>query len=530
MTGPRPNSVARGSTCGPVSVADFREMLRTKASLKFLIAGCLLSLSSGCATVGRDPFAQAVFVKTDPPGAQISVEGKEIATSPAYVLVPRKKEPEIVLSLDGETKTVKVPTKYRWSESFASNFWLYIAAPIGWGVDLLTGAAWNPEDPPLVSLRKPGDEATYPLPDPKRVAIEPPLANSQPLSDRAGHALEQVLQQEQAAQPYYQLLPFDETLPQFIHRGSDFDARGSYDNERNLYARLHPDAIWRSKLSLEEGDYVLNAELQDVRTKEILDNTKVQFDSGGSLARTWAWAYDLLNLPNTLTVSNVNQGMTLERANGLQPIELRRANASSWVEQGLNYLSALSLTNIPTYRTGRPARWQLSAYPLVLISRKVLSARGAPDLEDREFYRWWASIGYGPELGYQVSRSYIYANFFVHFAWTEISWRDRNEDHSITKTFVSPAAEIGYLYSLTDNWSVRGFVSTITENADAWKAALTRSSNLIGGPNEFVGDTMNTTVGISFGYSFEPFITSAIKLIKPKGTQSPDALRNITKR
>ena len=77
---------------------------------------------------------------------------------------------------------------------------------------------------------------------------------------------------------------------------------------------------------------------------------------------------------------------------------------------------------------------------------------------------------------------------------------------------------------------MRGYISSITENAGAWKAALSRSSNLIGGPNEFVGDTMNTTVGISFGYSFEPLITSAIKRINQKGILVPDALRNLTKR
>lgn len=458
------------------------------------------------------------------------VEGRNVAETPAYVLVPRKREPKLTVSLDGVTETVNVPTTYRWSGSLASNLWLYLAAPIGWGIDLLSGAAWSPEDPPLISLRKEGDDNEYILPDPSRIAIEPPLANSQALSDQSGYVLEQVLRSQKTIQPYeYELLPFSSTLSQFITRGSDFDARGSYDNERNLYARLQPDAIWRSKLSLENGDYVLNAQLQDVRTKEILDTTKIQLDAGGSLARTWAWLYDLLNLPNTLTVSNVNQGMTLERNNGLSPIELRRASSSSWAEQGLNYLSTLGLTNIPTYRTGRPARFQLSAYPLVLISRKVLSASGAPDLEGREFYRWWASIGYGPELGFQVSRSYIYANFFLHYAWTEISWRDKDDSHSITKTFWSPAAEFGYLYSLTDNWSVRGYISSITENAGAWKAALSRSSNLIGGPNEFIGDTMNTTVGISFGYSFEPLITSAIKRFNQKGIVVPDALRNLTK-
>ncbi len=514
-------------------MAHLKVMIKIGDQIRILLGGCLLfCVLSGCATVGRDPRAQAVFVRSDPPGALVTVDGRDVAETPAYVLVPRKKEPELTISLDGISRTVKVPTKYRWSGSFATNLWLYIAAPIGWGIDLLSGAAWNPEDPPVVNLRKPGDDTEYALPDPSRIAIEPPLANSQALSDTAGHLLEQTLKMQRPIQPNeYELLPFDQTLSQFISRGSDFDARGSYDNERNLFARLQPDAIWRSKLALtESGDYIINAELQDVRTKQILDTTSVPLDAGGGLARTWAWMYDLLNLPNTLTVSNVNQSMTLERANGLQPVELRRASSTSWVEQGLNYLSALSLTNIPTYRTGRPGRWQLTAYPLVLVSRKVLSAQGAPDLEGREFYRWWGSIGYGPELGYQVSRSYIYANFFVHGAWTEISWRERGEDFSITKTFVTTAFEVGYLYSLTDNWSVRGFVSSISENADAWKAALARSSNLVGGPNTFIGDTTNTTVGISFGYSFEPLITSAIKRIQQKDILIPDALRNLTQK
>lgn len=478
-------------------------------NLKAVFACVALAVAmSGCATMGRDSNAQAVWVRSDPPGADIKVRGQTVGQTPLYVLVPRIHSPKLVLSRDGVDKEVKLETRYRWQASFFSNLVFYIFAPVGWLVDLIDGRAWNPQDPPVVSFRKPGDKRDYTLPYPDAVAIAPPMASSLTISNAALPALQEAIEaRKQKLNVDYSILPYDSTLSLFLKRGYDFDGQGGYDDQRMLFETLDADAVWLSTLKSTGAGLQLDAKLEDKRNRQKIDEVHLLLDTEpGFLARTYERGRHLFGLPNAVTVSLSSQEFRFDRGNYgsvlLTPIE-----AKEWWQQGLSYLNALSITSIPAYRAGRSGRWQFSLFPVVRVSRRELIARGPSDVDGQTFARWWVSLGYGPELGYQVNRSYFYVNVLFNEVWTEISWRYRGRISSTTSMSMQPSSEFGYLYSLNDVWSLRGFVNVTGENESAWQDALTQtSSSVFPYTGQAPGIANVTTVGVSVGFSFEPYI------------------------
>lgn len=494
--------------------------LRIVLTLTFVTLQAVLS---GCATLGRDPGGQAIWVRSDPPGAEIEVDGRNLGTTPAYVIVPRERTPKLYLSRDGYQKKIKVETRYRWQASFFSNLVFYIFAPVGWGVDLISGRAWNPKDPDVINMRPDGDTKKYVLSPVENVAVAPPEADSLALSNAALPLLQRAIAlRSKAAKPPYSVVPFESTVGRFLKRGYDFDGIGSYDDERMLYERLTSnaagasndgrsagepvDAVWSSTLESQKDGLHLDAKLTDLRTQQKIDELHIVTEPQGTLSRTYEKGRRLFGLPNSVTVSLASQQFVFERGS-FGNVSLAPIQDNEWWEKGLSYLSAVSITNIPAYRPGRSGRWMFSFYPVARVSRRTLVARGAADVDGQTFSRWLLGVGYGPELGYQVERSYFYFNLFLNGAWSRLDWRYNGREESLSKASILTSTEFGYLYSFSDFWSLRLFVTTTSENADIWKEALARTSNAAipyTGQNEAIANV--TSVGLSLGFSFEPLL------------------------
>lgn len=484
-------------------------MSRVLISLLLAAASCL---ESGCATMAQDAAGQAIWVRTDPPGANIKVRGDMVGQTPLYVIVPRMPNPKLYLSRDGIEKEVAIKTRYRWQASFFSNFIFYVFAPAGWLIDLLTGRAWAPEDPPMISFRKPDDKKIYLLSYPDAVAIAPPLASSLPLSDASLPILQQAIEsRRRQLAAYYSVLPYESTLSLFLKHGFDFDGDGNYDDERMVFERLDADAIWRSTLiSMDDGLH-LDARLEDKRNHQTIDELHILLDTPSWASEAYETGRRLFGLPNAVTVSLSTQNFTVDRSPN-NPVTLQPSNEGEWWRKGLSYLSAVSITNIPSYRPGRSGRWQFSLYPVLRVSHRDFIATGAADLDGQTYSRWLVALGYGPELGYQVHRSYFYSNLIFSEAWTQVSWRFNETDSSTTNFAPLVSGEAGYIYSLSEFWNLRLFFNASAENGDTWKDAVSRTSKQ-GLPASSKTDNIAniSTVGISVGYSFEPLLVRGFR-------------------
>lgn len=476
----------------------------------FLIAALLFS---SCATIGHDARNQAVLVQSDPPGAEIKLDGKVVGQAPMYVLIPRKAHPELTLSRDGLERSVPIDTKYRWGTAFFSNLVFYVAAPVGWLVDLVSGSAWNPQDPEIVTMKPdalPISEAMLDdeLPPPREAVIAPPRAESLGLSNAAIPVLEDAINIRRGISGY-SVIPYDKTLPLFLARGYDFDGVGGDDDTRMLNQSFEAKAVWHSTFERDGDSMNLKAELEDTRTHTKIDQLDIKLDPTDERSRTFAQGFHLFTLPNALTFSLSTQYFTYDRP-GAGSVSLQAADVRQWWQKGLQYLSAISITNLPVYRPERQGRWSLDFIPMLKISRRDLVANGSSDVDGQEFTRWMGAVGYGPEIGYQVGHHYFYFDLDINAAWTNITWSQSGQDFSVTKTGFVTSAEVGYLYSLTDIWSLRVFGQSYPENAEAWKEALNKSSRSpVAAQAEGVAN--NSTVGISIGFSYEPFLVRTFR-------------------
>lgn len=469
---------------------------------------------SGCATIGRDGRNQAVLIQSDPPGAEIILDGKSVGQTPKYIFVPREKSPQLTLRRDGLSKDVELKTKYRWGASFFSNLVFYIGAPVGWLVDFASGSAWNPQDPEVTRFKPDTavslDEQSIDdsLPPITTVAIAPPNAENLELSNAAIPVLKEAVSERQALFGY-KLLPYDETLPQFLHRGYDFDASGSEDEKRFLYQSLNTEGVWHSSFVRDGDSMKLQAKLEDTRTRKIADELDITLDPSDERSRAYAQGFNLFTLPNAVTFSLTTQYFTYDRPND-GSISLQAADTRQWWQKGLQYVSALSITNLPTYRPERSGRWSVNFIPILRVSRRDLVANGSQEVDGQEFTRWLAAVGYGPEIGYQVGRHFFYFDLVLNATWTNISWMNGGQEVTVARSGFQTSLEFGYLYSINDIWSVRLFAASFPENSEAWREALRKTSNgTIGSQAE--GAANNSTAGISLGFNFEPFLVRTFR-------------------
>lgn len=487
-------------------------------------AAALACLASGCATVGRDGRNQAVLIQSDPPGAEIVLDGKSVGQTPKYVFVPREKHPKLTLRRDGVSKDVDMQTTYRWGASFFSNLVFYIGAPVGWFIDYASGSAWNPQDPGVVRFKPESvsldDEKTLDgdLAPITTVAIAPPNAESLELSNAAIPVLREAIAERESLLGY-KLIPYDQTLPQFLHRGYDFDANGTEDEKRFLYQSLNTEGVWHSSFVRDGDSMKLEAKLEDVRTRKITDEIDIMLDPSDERSRAYAQGFHLFTLPNAVTFSLSTQYFSYDRPND-GAISLQAADTRNWWQKGLQYLSALSITNLPTYRPDRMGRWSINFIPTLRVSRRDLVANGTPEVDGQEFTRWLAAAGYGPEIGYQIGRHFFYFDVSLNATWTNISWMDGGQEVTVARSALQTSLEFGYLYAINDIWSLRLFAASFPENSEAWREALRKTSNgSIGSQGE--GAANNSTAGISVGFNFEPFL---VRTFREKIRKAPPVL------
>ncbi|HEX4923777.1 MAG TPA: PEGA domain-containing protein, partial [Bdellovibrionales bacterium] len=149
----------------------------------------ILLLLCSCASLRGT--RQRIKVASSPSGADIYHGDERLGTTPAFVELKRKKQDSILLRKQGFAELpVHLNTEYRWGNSFASNFiWLSpVLIGAGIGVDLWTGAAWDYEHLRVLKWDRARPLEPTPL---KKVAIAPPQASNEMLSDELGELVEE---------------------------------------------------------------------------------------------------------------------------------------------------------------------------------------------------------------------------------------------------------------------------------------------------------------------------------------------------
>ena len=468
---------------------------------KVLIAAFGL-FSSACATISGDGRKQLVKIESDPQGASVLWNGKEVGRTPLFLEATRAKTRDAnrieLESADGPIE-LRLESKYRFKDSLFSNLIFLNWAPAGWIADLVSGAAWQFTDPQRVKLKLSVEDAKA-RQDPEvtaSAAIAPPVAASLALSDAGAKLLERELSLQIASG---KLRSFRETLPQFLAHGADFDTRTSLLEKRRLARELGLKSVYESTIELQNQRFVLSAKEVDLFSGTEGPERKIEFEATSEIQRSYFFGKLTSRLlPNTVGVGLLEEKIQVTQ-NG-QTYALANAGNEEWWATGLRYLNAIDLTNLPERREGRSARVLFSLVPSFRVSRRHVRLGDLPGAEPTtEFIRWWVSAGYGPEVGLQISRHYLYVQLIPILYWNELSWREGGRDHTRTGTGVVAAqSEIGYVLNFNPRWNLRVFTRAHAEDPDGWAEAF-------GNRLPPAADRSVTTniAGLSIGYNLRP--------------------------
>ena len=478
------------------------------AILKVVLFVSTLYLVSGCATILTEGSKQGVLVKSDPPGADILVEGELVGRTPAYVLLPRQQSTQsLVLESTPGHKTYVVPieSKYRWGMSFWRNFIFLYGAPIGWGVDLLTGRAWKLENPEVVELQgpqmSPGRLSRWTLaPErPLRVAIAPPQAPTLELSDELGRMIEKNLREDK---PEIQVLNYDDTLKYFINRDYDFNNLPNAEELATLYAELRVDFIYHSEIIEGDGRQRLHGIAVSVTGAERSWSQDYGMGPlGHKLDAPVPWYHKTTgasqSIPNTPFVEFGARGMGLT-VNGGQ-VAAHGAGDLSWQEELGEILVAVGLTRLTPPRSERRSYLRFQFAPSLRLNYNRIYFPDLPIVRHTEFRYFQIGGGIGPEGGVQMGSHYIYMNFVPFVTYNLLSWSTGGKGRESRTGSFSLRLEIGYTYFMTKRWSLRLFTRSTTVDARSFARAFDELA-----PDRYKVETGNDfSTGISIGYTFD---------------------------
>ncbi|MGE3682095.1 MAG: PEGA domain-containing protein [Bdellovibrionales bacterium] len=479
-------------------------------SSKHALQFCLVLFASlfglnACTSVTRHGRNQHVLVRSEPPGAIIFVDGEKKGKTPAFVEVRRGRSRELKLVHGHQEKTVKLNSRYRWGDSFFSNFIFVYFAPIGWVTDLTTGSAWSFRDPgPVPFPGVKGKQVAGVSEGPMNIAIAPPQADTPSVSDQVGKLWQDVLpahmNQEVSVRPYLR------TLPTFVKNGYDYDHRPDKEEENKLFAELEVNKVFESEAVEEDKTYELNGSIRDVYSGEVIKLPPMQATPPANTdASSWFASYqDWLHfVPNTPGLEWSSSDTELRRG-GDSNHKATAVYDDSFFSQAQPFLSALNLTRLqpPRRQSGYIFRFQF--VPAVRIAYSQIEFSDFQEISTTTFQYLRISAGLGPELGWHYRANYFYFNFIPMLGWHQLRWRSRQGVEEISRGALTTRSELGYRYFLNDHWSLNLFTKTMSSPSGLWNTAIQR----VNAAAPQVESGVDISGGIGVGYTFGPSMES----------------------
>lgn len=448
---------------------------------------------------------QVLVVDSRPRGAEVEYQGEVVGVTPMLLELPRGKHRELKFkhSQFGE-ETLPLEAKYRWEWTFSTNLLLFQFAPVGWGIDLWTGSAWDIKDP--VTYQWPGAKGDADQVAIQRVAIAPTQSADEFLSDEAAKKIEQVARERY---PQAEILPYAKTLSQFLRWHYDFDSRPSEIDRRWLFKDLAVDHIVESEVvSGRSTQVAIRAQLNDFIFSEGQEekipsdvfalnlspeelpqySERLWLEKLGSFVRL---------IPNTISVdlASVTPSMMIDE-NDVPGVS--DAGRGPW-GQVFQYLGALGFSHMQKQSERNVWQFQFQFVPTLAASWGKIHYPTYPPLDGVDFDRLHLAMGLGPQAGWKSRFGFVYFQMIPIAGYTRIAWERAGQEWERERGSISGVMEMGYSYFFADWLVSKIFVRRVSEDTELWRKSMKLAS---GQDSLRLDDVGYSYVGISFGYHF----------------------------
>lgn len=459
--------------------------------------GCSLILSA-CASIGDHD--QGILIRSTPSGASVYHGDKFLGTTPLLSRIQRQHESYLDLKLGNEQKQLELKSKYRWGRSFGGNFALMSLAPLGWGIDFLTGSAWNYDPDYQVGFKdsqaktvKNGSDA---------IAIAPPLSQHPNISDDVGTQLSQLFQDKFKGLPV-SVEPYPKTLETFNDYDWDFDYQGTEADRYEVYSKLKVNKVFYSSLDTtsDPEHVIVRGKLRDILHPEVDADLEFLLNKTPlSSVHELGWSSrksDIISwLPNSIYLDGSSSSTTLRIDD--QNVSASTSNSNDFIGQVSKYLSAISFRHV-TPPSRRPVwRYQFHLVPTASFSYATENFREFQPLHDVTFERIHSDIGWGPSLNYGNNKWNLFFNMIPIVTYDYISANANQRDYREQSFGAGLAAETGVMYFFKNTWNMKLFSRSATVNIDSWKRII----HDIAGSQHRIDSAGFITAGLSLGYTF----------------------------
>jgi hypothetical protein len=463
--------------------------------LPILLQVLLAMTLVGCASLNEKSRHQFVYVDSKPPGATIWYQEKNLGITPAIVRLKRDKNILLNLNLKQESKLVNLESSYRWLESGLIGLYLGGLAPLSWGVDFATGAAWNLRDPSAVEFHDSNSSTVRP-----QVLIAPPMAATKELSDGAGQAWFQFLKD-----PALHLAPLDyqENLQVNLNSGFDFDVQmANYQNLEELRSLMYSVKVNRvllSSVSEKEGQLVLTGYQIDPKGKKLEPEWLFE-KKGSSHPDSWVSKYPWMNglIPNSAGVDMSSNRLTLSDLSGEYTAAPMRVN-SSWAET-FRYFSAINISYLTVPRFEDHWRSKFHWISAVNTTYQRFFFPDYVELADVSFDYKRFGFGIGLEFTFQKGHWSAYYQYVPMLEWTMLGWDQPGGSRMVREHWASLGQlRSGVRYFLDNRWSVEIYSMLHSIDDELWTIA----TKTVNPQTPELVDQRYISSGVTFNYTFD---------------------------
>lgn len=466
-----------------------------------LLSLILLSFCGlGCTTLNKGDNLQAVRVVSNPPGAKVTYQGRVLGLTPAFVSVPRKCHDQYLdVTLGNEKQSILLDSKYRWKDSFISNFVFLSLAYVGWALDIGNCSAYRYLAPTDVEFSnwKTWQNSDVVKVEKAVIVVAPPLGISSDSSLVIGDHLVQIVKQRYSDAL---VIDYETSLNQFISQGVDSFTGGKSESLNSVYQTFVANRSLDSVVQDQGEELLIQFQLKDVFTGRAIENWRASIDKSeipgfeekkvvNQLRRNFFW------VPNTISVdfSGANVALTVDE----ESYKAVTVKEDGFWNDVVSLLGAVSLKYLEPPSMSKRWKWNFVWVPSVSANWGRVEFEEAPGIKGLPISTRGIVVGYGPEIQYRSFYGQLYFSIIPGVGYQHLSYPENNRKRNFEGGYFGWIIEAGYLYFFNRNWNARLFTRSTSAHEELWKEIYEfRSLN-----NKIEGAT-NVYGGISFGYSF----------------------------